>query len=90
MCVLCADVFYILQLPACVTWLHPAAKQRLTNTMTCMVRWKALQIVSQVYTELDQDPVPHALLRKYIAYARTHVHPVLSSEAKQVRHTPPA
>ena len=34
--------------------------------------------------------MPHALLRKYIAYARTHVHPVLSSEAKEVRPNPSA
>lgn len=34
--------------------------------------------------------MPHALLRKYIAYARTHVHPVLSSEAKQVGPIPSA
>ena len=47
-------------------------------------------MLPQVYTELDQDPVPHALLRKYIAYARTHVHPVLSGEAKQVGRTLPA
>lgn len=56
----------------------------------CTVRWKTRQGMSQVCTELDQDPVPHRLLRKYIAYARTHVHPVLSSEAKQVWRAPPA
>ncbi|KAK9824829.1 hypothetical protein WJX81_003431 [Elliptochloris bilobata] len=38
----------------------------------------------KVYTEEDQDPLPLPLLRKYIAYARTHVHPVISSEAKEV------
>lgn len=38
---------------------------------------------AQVYTELDQDPLPLPLLKKYIAYARAHVHPVLSDEAKQ-------
>ena len=30
------------------------------------------------------DPIPHQLLRKYIAYARTYVHPKLSSKAAQV------
>ena len=38
----------------------------------------------KVYTADDADPVPGPLLRKYIAYARTHVHPVLSPEAKKV------
>lgn len=38
-----------------------------------------------VYTAADADPVPQQLLRKYIAYARAHVHPVLSDAAKQVR-----
>ncbi|EIE22418.1 MCM-domain-containing protein [Coccomyxa subellipsoidea C-169] len=37
-----------------------------------------------VYTAADADPVPQQLLRKYIAYARAHVHPVLSNAAKQV------
>ncbi|CAL8468614.1 g8154 [Coccomyxa elongata] len=37
-----------------------------------------------VYTAADEDPVPPQLLRKYIAYARAHVHPVLSNDAKQV------
>lgn len=31
------------------------------------------------------NPVPVQLLRKYIAYAQTHVTPVLSAEAKEVR-----
>ena len=31
-----------------------------------------------------QNPVPQQLLRKYIAYARQYVQPVLSGEAKQV------
>ncbi|KAI8477754.1 DNA replication licensing factor mcm8, partial [Branchiostoma belcheri] len=30
------------------------------------------------------DPIPHPLLRKYVAYARKYVHPKLSPEAKQV------
>ena len=30
------------------------------------------------------DPIPHQLLRKYIAYARTYVHPNLSPQAAQV------
>ncbi len=38
---------------------------------------------AQVYTELDQDPLPLPLLKRYIVYARAHVHPVLSDEAKQ-------
>ena len=38
----------------------------------------------KVYTADDADPVPGPLMRKYIAYARTHVHPVLSPEAKKV------
>ena len=64
-------------------WLHPAAGYEAHKTHLHGEVKKSLG-VSQVYTEFDQDPVPHALLRKYIAYARTHVHPVLSSEAKQV------
>ena len=40
-----------------------------------------------VYTAADEDPVPPQLLRKYIAYARAHVHPVLSDDAKQVWHS---
>lgn len=40
-----------------------------------------------VYTAADEDPVPPQLLRKYIAYARAHVHPVLSNKAKQVWHS---
>jgi len=43
---------------------------------------------AQVYTELDRDPLPLPLLKKYIAYARAHVHPVLSDEAKQARASP--
>lgn len=31
------------------------------------------------------DPVPMPLLRKYIAYAKTFVAPVLSAESKEVR-----
>ncbi|GLG92695.1 DNA replication licensing factor REC [Gryllus bimaculatus] len=30
------------------------------------------------------DPVPHQLLRKYLAYARKYIHPILSSEAAEV------
>ncbi|KAI8484198.1 DNA replication licensing factor mcm8, partial [Branchiostoma belcheri] len=33
------------------------------------------------------DPIPHPLLRKYVAYARKYVHPKLSPEAKQVLQT---
>lgn len=40
-----------------------------------------------VYTAADEDPVPPQLLRKYIAYARVHVQPVLSEDAKQVWHS---
>lgn len=36
------------------------------------------------YTEDDADPVPLNLMRKYIAYARAYVNPVLCAEAKQV------
>lgn len=36
----------------------------------------------------DADPVPVQLLRKYIAYARAYVHPVLSDDAKQVNRHP--
>ena len=35
----------------------------------------------------DPDPVPTVLLKTYLAYAREHVHPVLSDEARQA--TPP-
>lgn len=38
-----------------------------------------------VYTAADADPVPPQLMRKYIAYARTYVHPSLSAAAKEVR-----
>ena len=31
----------------------------------------------------DPDPVPPVLLKTYLAYAREHVHPVLSDEARQ-------
>ncbi len=37
------------------------------------------------YAAGGTDPVPPQLLRKYIAYARAHVHPALSEDAKQVR-----
>jgi DNA helicase MCM8 len=32
----------------------------------------------------DLDPVPHVLLRKYVAYAKKHIRPVISAEAQQV------
>ena len=35
----------------------------------------------------DDEPVPQQLLRKYIAYARQHCHPSLSTEAKVVLKT---
>ena len=43
----------------------------------------------KVYTADDADPVPGPLMRKYIAYARTHVHPVLSPEGKKVSLSTP-
>ena len=39
----------------------------------------------RTYSEEDAEPPPPQLLKKYIAYARAHVHPQLSDEAKQVR-----
>ena len=38
------------------------------------------------YSEEDAESPPQQLLKKYIAYAKAHVHPELSPEAKQVRH----
>ena len=38
----------------------------------------------KVYGEEDADPLPQQLMQKYIAYARTFVHPTLSPDAKQV------
>ena len=40
----------------------------------------------KVYTNEDADPMPPQLMQKYIAYARTYVHPTLSAAAKKVRH----
>ena len=39
----------------------------------------------RAYSMEDTEPPPLQLLTKYIAYARAHVHPKLSNEAKQVR-----
>lgn len=87
----CALTSLCLSDSACVTrgWLHSAAKHE-AHQMHLHGEVKNSWGMSQVYTELDQDPVPHALLRNYISYARTHVHPVLSSEAKQVGPIPSA
>ena len=38
------------------------------------------------FTEADADLMPPSLIRKYIAYARTYVHPTLSPGAKQVSY----
>ena len=38
----------------------------------------------RLYSEEDAEPPPPQLLKKYVAYARAHVHPQLSAEAKQV------
>lgn len=38
----------------------------------------------KVYTADDADPMPPALMQKYIAYARAYVQPVLSEAAKKV------
>ena len=38
----------------------------------------------KVYGEEDADPLPQQLMQKYIAYARTFIHPTLSPDAKQV------
>lgn len=38
----------------------------------------------RIYSDEDADPPPPQLLKKYIAYARTHVHPQLSGGARQV------
>ena len=36
------------------------------------------------YGERDGDPVPPALFRRYVAYARAHCRPALTEEAKAV------
>lgn len=38
----------------------------------------------RAYNEDDAEPPPPQLLKKFIAYARMHVHPQLSPEAQQV------
>jgi len=38
----------------------------------------------KTYTDTDADLMPPSLMRKYIAYARTYVHPTLSPGAQQV------
>lgn len=36
-----------------------------------------------VYAKEDAEPPPPQLLKKFIAYARAYVHPLLSEEAKE-------
>ena len=38
----------------------------------------------QINTQETFDPIPQALLRKYVAYARKFIQPVLSKDAGQV------
>ena len=63
---------------------HSLLHTRLTLAMHASTS-DTLEATIQVYTEEDQDPLPLPLLRKYISYARAHVRPVLSDEAKEVR-----
>lgn len=41
-------------------------------------------LVCKPFCSEEAEPLPQALLKKYIAYARQYVSPVLSPEAKEV------
>ena len=75
---MCLAMVYAQSAAQLATYIHHTLAMHATAS-------DALEATTQVYTEEDQDPLPLPLLRKYISYARAHVRPVLSDEAKEAR-----